>query len=104
MSYKSIITTLENSLKENIKAHLSVRNIAELKFKRAFVVTLENYDYEGVMAIPATVTALLHDGTVVTKDEELLIGELDIYELAHIMDTLESTEYTVVSEMSEIDH
>jgi len=103
MSYTQKVKDLQNQILNDIKSFLKENDIQEASFDnpfRIFVSTM--YDYNDFGYQPCTVTSILHDGTAVSDCEELLIGELDIYELSHIFDTLNRGEYKVAAHP--IDH
>ena len=98
MSYTQQVKDLETQIVNDIKSFLKDKNIDEAVFKRPFKIFISTMvDYNEFGYEPCTVTSILSDGTVVSDCDELIIGELDIYELSHIFDTLNKGEYKVVT-------
>jgi len=103
MSYTQKVKDLQNQIADDIKSFLKEKDIQEASFNWPFKIFVSvMHDYNEFGYEPCTVTSILHDGTAISDCEELLIGELDIYELSHIFDTLNKGEYKIVAHP--IDH
>ena len=104
MSYTKKIESIENDLKKSIMDFLKENKFEEVSFKKPFKIWVED-DYFDEEPIPVRylVKGILHDCCVVASnnatlgEEELLIGELDIYELSYAYEQLTSNNYTVVT-------
>ena len=104
MSYTKKIREIETELKESIMDFLKENNLGEVSFKSPFKIWVEqgNFDDEP-MQVKYIVKGILHDCCVVTDngpdgEEELLIGELDIYELSYAYEQLTTGRFNVVSD------
>ena len=99
MSYKSKVDTLKLELKDQVLSHFKHNNLEEIEFKRPIRIMVQEsntYDDDYVM-VSNIATNLLNDGTITTDHIEINIGELDLYEIAYILDVLNNEEYNVVS-------
>jgi len=100
MLYKDKVQVLSEQIKNDIKQFLTSRDIAEATFKYPFRVWDERLEMDDYIKIPFNVKSILHDGTLVADndfgEEELLIGSMDLHELAHIMDNLNAEAYNIV--------
>jgi len=104
MSYTKKIESIENDLKKSIMDFLKENKFGEVSFKKPFKIWVED-DYFDEEPIPVRylVKGILHDCCVVASnstapgEEELLIGELDIYELSYAYEQLTTGRFDVVS-------
>jgi len=99
MSYRDKVQTLREQIKNDIKQFLTSRDIAEASFKHPFRVWDERMEMDDFIKIPFVARGIIHDGMLLADnefgEEELLIGSMDLHELAHIMDTLNAGEYKI---------
>ena len=103
MSYKQRVIDLQDEYKKEVISFMENNKLDEISFKNPFKVVVSiMWDYNDFGYENRIVNSLLSDGTVVSNDEELIIGELDIYDIAHILDILNKGEYKVVTTL--IDH
>jgi hypothetical protein len=107
MSYTKKIESIENDLKKSIMDFLKENNLGEVSFKNPFKIWVDEEDFdEEPMPVRYLVKGILHDCCVVATSktdsvyEELLIGELDIYDLSYAYEQLTTGRFDVVSGIS----
>lgn len=101
MSYKQQIQKLENDIIENIKRFVEELGQDEIHFNEMFWVWVTESDMSDNGYIRVSYAAVgLRDGFVIGTSEfdeqEIQLEELDIYELAHIMDLLVSNKFEII--------
>jgi hypothetical protein len=103
MSYTKKIREIETELKESIMGFLKEHKLDEVSFKSPFKVWVEQGDFDDEqIQVKYIVKGILHDCCFVTDNhiqgmEELLVGELDIYELSYAYEQLTTGRFDVVS-------
>ena len=100
MVHKKRVVALQDELITGIKEFISKSNIEELSFKTTFVIYVtEGFGEDTVRAMYGA-TGMRGDVVVAEsvwgEGTEINLGELDIYELAHIMDSLESNSFEII--------
>lgn len=101
MSYKQQVLKLENDIIENIKRFVEELGQDEIHFNEMFWVWVTESDISDNGYIRVSYAAVgLRDGFVIGTSEfdeqEIQLEELDIYELAHIMDLLVSNKFEII--------
>ena len=101
MSYKQQVLKLENDIIENIKRFVEELGQDEIHFNEMFWVWVTESDISDSGYIRVSYAAVgLRDGFIIGTSEfdeqEIQLEELDIYELAHIMDLLVSNKFKVI--------
>jgi hypothetical protein len=100
MLYKDKVQVLSEQIKNDIKQFLTSRDIAEATFKYPFRVWDERMEMDDWIKVPFTARGIIHDGMLLVDndfgEEELLIGSMDLHELAYIMDNLNAEAYNIV--------
>lgn len=99
MSNKKLVQDLQEQLIQKIQDHMKSKGLNMVEFKNKFrvYVNQESFD-DDYIRIPLVGVCLYEDGTIGTDDGDVILKELDIYELAHIADVLDAGEYTVDEE------
>lgn len=102
MSYKQQVQNLQNDIINNIKQFMGELVQDELHFNEMFQIWVTESDLSDSGYIRVSYAAVgLRDGFVIGTSEideqEIQLGELDIYELAHIMDILQTNKFKVIS-------
>lgn len=107
MSYTKKIESIENDLKKSIMDFLKENKLEEVSFKNPFKIWVDEEDFEDEpIPVRYIVKGVLHDCCVVATRkidsvyEELLIGDVDIYDLSYTYDQLTTGRFNVVSEIS----
>lgn len=107
MSYTKKIKSIENDLKKSIMDFLKENKLEEISFKNPFKIWVDEEDFEDEpIPVRYIVKGVLQDCCVVATRktdsvyEELLIGELDIYDLSYAYEQLTTGRFNVVSEIS----
>jgi hypothetical protein len=100
MSYKQQVQDLQNDIIKNIKRFVGELGQDELHFNEMFQIWVtESTRYEDYIRVSYAAVGL-RDGFVIGTSEideqEIQLEELDIYELAHIMDLLVSNQFKVI--------
>lgn len=101
---RQIIQTIQKSFVDTIKYRLETKGHNLIDFKNPFRIYMdEQVYYEDYIRIPWGVRSLFKDGSVIGQNENgeegsFALESLDVYDLAYIMDVLESGEYTVDDE------
>ena len=99
--YKKKVQDLQSEIIEKIKEKCStiIGKDQQITFKNVFSIWITEGMYEVDGRVQYAAYGMLPDGTVMGESFgdsiELSLGELDIYELAHIIDILESNDFTV---------
>jgi len=98
MSYKQQVQKLQNDIIENIKRFVEELGQDELHFNEMFQVWVTECDFSDSEYIRVSYAAVGLRGEFVIctseiDEQEIQLGELDIYELAHIMDLLVSNQF-----------
>lgn len=101
MSYKQQVLKLENDIIENIKRFVEELGQDEIHFNEMFWVWVTESDISDNGYIRVSYAAVgLRDGFVIGTSEfdeqEIQLEELDIYELAHIMDLLVANQFEII--------
>ena len=99
--YKKKVQDLQSEIIEKIKEKCStiIGENQQITFRNVFAVWVTENIYESDSRVQYAAYGMLPDGTVMGESfddsVEFSLGELDIYELAHIIDILESSDFTV---------
>ena len=99
--YKKKVQNLQSEIIEKIKEKCStiIGEDQQITFKNVFSIWITEGMYEVDGRVQYGAYGMLSDGTVMGESfgdsVEFSLGELDIYELAHIIDILESSDFTV---------
>ena len=99
--YKKKVQDLQSEIIEKIKEKCStiIGEDQQITFKNVFSIWITEGMYEVDGRVQYGAYGMLSDGTVMGESfgdsVEFSLGELDIYELAHIIDILESSDFTV---------
>ena len=101
MSYKKQVQNLQNDIINNIKRFMGELVQDELHFNEMFQIWVTESDLSDSGYIRVSYAAVgLIGGFVIGKseygEEEIQLGELDIYELAHIIDLLQTNQFKVI--------
>ena len=101
MTNKETVQLIQRGFIAEIKRILEENKIEAIQFKTPFRIWVTEDIYDDESRIPSLVVGLLSDGTVVDGNEgvqEYSLETLDLYEIAHILDLLEASEYTIINE------
>jgi hypothetical protein len=104
MAYKQQVSELQNNIIKDIKQfvkELEELGGGELHFKEMFQVWVTESDLSdsGYIRVSYTAFGLLGEAVLCNSEideQEIQLGELDIYELAHIMDILKTNQFETV--------
>ena len=100
MTNKETVQVIQQGFITSIKSILQVNQIESLQFKTPFRIWVTEDAYDEESRVPYSGVGLLSDGTVVggseIDEQEFPLETLDIYEIAHILDMLETFEYTIL--------
>lgn len=98
--YKEKVRELQNEIIEKIKEKCSTiigESDANIVFNTPFAIWVAVGMYETEARDQYGAKSILSDGTIIAAnfgdDEEFNLVELDIYELAHILDEIENENY-----------
>ena len=101
---RKLVQTLQETFIRNIKSRMTDRGLNKIDFKTQFYIYIvdSNHYNEDNIRVPWVAQSLFQDGSMLvqaeTEEGSIQIESLDIYELAMIMDILESSDYTVVDD------
>lgn len=99
MTNKKLVQDLQEQLIQKIQDYMKSKELNMVEFKNKFRVYVNEESFDGdFIRVPLVGICLYDDGTIGTDDGDVILKELDIYELAHIADVLEAGEYTVDEE------
>lgn len=106
MSYKKRIQILQDEIILGIKQFLASKGIKELQFKNTntFAVYVTEGFGEDVNRIMYGATGMRDESIVVESsidEQEVTLVELDIYELAHILDLLETNQFETLETVNQ---
>ena len=98
MLYKQQVSELQNNIIKDIKQFVKELGGGELHFNEMFQVWVTESDLSdsGYIRVSYTAVGLLGEAVLCnseTDEQEIQLGELDIYELAHIMDILKTNQF-----------
>ena len=98
MLYKQQVSELQNNIIKDIKQFVKELGGIELHFNEMFQVWVTESDLSdsGYIRVSYTAVGLLGEAVLCnseTDEQEIQLGELDIYELAHIMDILKTNQF-----------
>ena len=98
MLYKQQVSELQNNIIKDIKQFVKELGGGELHFNEMFQVWVTESDLSdsGYIRVSYTAVGLLGEAVLCnseTDEQEVQLGELDIYELAHIMDILKTNQF-----------
>jgi hypothetical protein len=104
MAYKEQVSELQNNIIKDIKQfvkELEELGGGELHFKEMFQVWITESDLSdsGYIRVSYTAVGLLGEAVLCNSEideQEIQLGELDIYELAHIMDILKTNQFETI--------
>lgn len=98
MSYKKRIQILQDEIILGIKQFLASKGIKELQFKNSFAIYVTEGFGEDVNRVMYGAVAMRDESIVAESsidEQEVTLIELDIYELAHILDLLETNQFEI---------
>lgn len=104
-----IVQTLQRSFVSTIKHHMETNGYNQIEFKEPFrIYAEEQVYYNDYIKTPWVAQSLFKDGSLIAKNETeegsfVIDTMLDIYELAHILDVLQSGRYTAEIEVDDED-
>lgn len=106
MTNKETVQLIQRGFIAEIKRILEENKIEAIQFKTPFRIWVTEDFYDDESRIPYSVGGLSSDGTMLgvpgiddgIDDEEISLETLDLYEIAHILDLLEASEYTIINE------
>lgn len=98
MAYKQQVSELQNNIIKDIKQFVKELGGIELHFNEMFQVWVTESDLSdsGYIRVSYTAVGLLGEAVLCNSEideQEVQLGELDIYELAHIMDILKTNQF-----------
>jgi len=101
MAYKQQVQKLQNDIIDNIKRFIEELGQDEIHFNEMFQIWITEDDISdsGYIRVSYAAVGLIGGfviGTSEYGEEEIQLGELDIYELAHIMDLLQTNQFKVI--------
>ena len=101
MAYKQQVSELQNNIIKDIKQFVKELGGGELHFNEMFQVwvTESVLSDSGYIRVSYTAVGLLGEAVLCnseTDEQEVQLGELDIYELAHIMDILKTNQFETI--------
>ena len=101
MAYKQQVSELQNNIIKDIKQFVGDLGGIELHFNEMFQVWVTESDLSdsGYIRVSYTAVGLLGEAVLCnseTDEQEIQLGELDIYELAHIMDLLKTNQFETI--------
>ena len=101
MAYKQQVSELQNNIIKDIKQFVKELGGGELHFNEMFQVWVTESDLSdsGYIRVSYTAVGLLGESVLCnseTDEQEIQLGELDIYELAHIMDLLKTNQFETI--------
>ena len=101
MLYKQQVSELQNNIIKDIKQFVKELGGIELHFNEMFQVWVTESDLSdsGYIRVSYTAVGLLGEAVLCnseTDEQEIQLGELDIYELAHIMDILKTNQFETI--------
>ena len=101
MAYKQQVSELQNNIIKDIKQFVKELGGGELHFNEMFQVWVTESDLSdsGYIRVSYTAVGLLGEAVLCnseTDEQEIQLGELDIYELAHIMDILKTNQFETI--------
>jgi hypothetical protein len=101
MAYKQQVSELQNNIIKDIKQFVGDLGGIELHFKEMFQVWITESDLSdsGYIRVSYTAVGLLGEAVLCNSEideQEIQLGELDIYELAHIMDMLKTNQFETI--------
>ena len=101
MAYKQQVSELQNNIIKDIKQFVKELGGGELHFNEMFQVWVTESDLSdsGYIRVSYTAVGLLGEAVLCnseTDEQEVQLGELDIYELAHIMDILKTNQFETI--------
>ena len=101
MQYKQQVSELQNNIIKDIKQFVKELGGIELHFNEMFQVWVTESDLSdsGYIRVSYTAVGLLGEAVLCNSEideQEVQLGELDIYELAHIMDILKTNQFETI--------
>lgn len=93
---RNLVQDLQKQLINKVLSFMDGEDLNMVKFNSPFRIFVEEDTFDGdYVKVPIVARSLYADGSIGADDEELKIENLSIYEIAYIMDVLESGDYTV---------
>lgn len=104
MQYKQQVSELQNNIVNDIKQFVKEFGGGELHFDEMFQVWVTESDLSdsGYIRVSYTAVGLLGEAVLCNSEideQEVQLGELDIYELAHIMDLLKTNKFKTIIDL-----
>ena len=104
MAYKQQVSELQNNIIKDIKQFVGELGGIELHFNEMFQVWVTESDLSDSGYIRVSYAAVGLRGEFVicnseVDEQEIQLGELDIYELAHIMDLLVANQFKTIIDL-----
>ena len=102
---RNIVKAVEESFINGIKDRMKDNGYNQIEFKNPFYIYIVDdnpYNNDNIK-VSWVATSLFQDGSMIVKSEteegSVMINSLDVYELATIMDALDSGDYIVDEEL-----
>lgn len=101
---RNIVRAVEESFINGIKDRMKDNGYNQIEFKSPFRIYMDESSYDNdYVKVPWVAQSLFQDGSMIVKSEteegSVMINSLDVYELATIMDALDSGDYIVDEEL-----
>ncbi len=97
---RNSVQELQGQFIDKILLFMKENEYNMVEFRNAFRVYINEESYDGdVIQVPIAARYLYADGNLGTEDQDVILKELSIYELAYMLDVLEGYEFTVVDEV-----
>jgi len=108
---RNLVQVLQTTFIKGIKERMTNRGLNQIEFKTPFRIYTDEQGYsDDMIRVPWGARSLFQDGNMLIQsdtgdynDGSVMIDTLDIYELALIMDILESGDYTTDDDEEFID-
>lgn len=105
MTNKETVQLIQRGFIAEIKRILEENKIEAIQFKTPFRIWVTEDFYDDESRIPYSVGGLSSDGTLFgvpgIDEDEFPLETLDLYEISHILDLLEDSEYTIINETTD---
>jgi hypothetical protein len=103
MTNKETVQLIQRGFIAEIKRILEENKIEAIQFKTPFRIWVTEDFYDDESRIPYSVGGLSSDGMLLgvpgIDEDEISLETLDLYEISHILDLLEASEYTIINEL-----
>lgn len=92
---RMLVQDLQKQLIDKVLSFMNEKDLNMVEFVTPFRIFVEEPSFDDYVMIPLASRYLYRDGSIGADDEEIKIENCSIYEIAYIMDVLESGDYTV---------